>query len=458
MNDPVVLWCLVSALAWVAIGWMFARVTRDPLHIGVNFALLFALSYPIKLMATQYGFAFLNSREVGAVWQLRALALANLSGLAFVLPLFVLARAVTSGEAFPRDLATSARSRHFWLAAFILTITIGLGPANFLKIFSFAQLSALSEARPDERVGSSGGALLSIAALVCLIQYFRERIGDFGQQRLVVRVFSVFGWALASWALLAVSGSKFYALLPLGVAVIVLNSLRVRQGRPWSFNRTIVWSLAGALLLAAAGYLRGFGRFAAGASVGMLTLLQFVAAFDAPDNLTMILSRMHHPWTGDLEFQPTIQYLVTSQIPRFLWPTKPLVMANQFIMERFLPERYTGYTGEVVSPSMPGEMILSGGLFFVIFWSLILGVLFAVVYRKAHSRHPSAMATVAYVWLSLNVFNLLRSGTGILSQLALTLIIGWVLTQLRSQVLSVAWSPRARADRRDTTAARSPAR
>lgn len=458
MNDPVVVWCAVSAITWFAIAWVFARVTRDPFHLGVNFALLFALTYPIKLMATQFGFAFVNSMVAGPVWQLRALALSNVSGFAFVVPLFVLARAVTSTEDEPYDAVASARTRNFWLAGFATTIVLALGPANFLKIFSFAQLSALNESRAEERVGSSGSALLSMAALVCLILYFRELIIGFRGQSFLMRLVTVLGWGLASWSLLAVSGSKFYALLPLAVVVVQLNSLRVRQGRPWSFNRTVILGLLGALLLAAAGYLRGFGTLMSGPSLGLMTLLQFVAAFDAPDNLTMILSRMRHPWTGDLEFQPTIQYLFTSQIPRFLWPTKPLVMANQYIMERFLPERYAGYTGEVVSPSMPGEMILSGGIFFVILWSMLLGVLFAVLYRKAHRRRASAMATVAYVWLALNVFNLLRSGTGIVSQLVLTLIVGWLLMQLRSQILSAAWSSGPRIEPRDPPLERATAR
>jgi len=165
------------------------------------------------------------------------------------------------------------------------------------------------------------------------------------------------------------------------------------------------------------GYVRGFGEedevYPQGKAIHAFT--QLTNSFDAPDNLAVILLRMNDIWFGDLEFKPTIDYIFIKPIPRFLWPNKPLVLGNMYIMSEYLPERFTDYTGEVVSPSMAGEMIVSGGVLFMAIWSFFLGLLFAVFYQRAHRKESSPLSIVLYIWLILNVFNVLRSGTGIIS-------------------------------------------
>jgi hypothetical protein len=155
----------------------------------------------------------------------------------------------------------------------------------------------------------------------------------------------------------------------------------------------------------------------------MTALIQTAYAFDAPDNLSFIMSRVDDWWAGDLAFAPTLQYTFLSAIPRVVWRDKPLVMGNQYIMQRYLPERFTDETGEVISPSMAGEMLVSGGFWFVIGWSLLLGIVLTLVYRWTQKHRRSPLALAVYVWLCLNVFNLLRSGTGIVSPLVIFTVV-----------------------------------
>src|SRR5438876_248406 len=96
MSDEtiVLIWCSVSALAWVTVGSWIALKRRDGLHPAAIFCMLFALSYPLKFIATGYGFATLNSLALGAEWQLGALALANVSAVMFVVPVVLRARSL----------------------------------------------------------------------------------------------------------------------------------------------------------------------------------------------------------------------------------------------------------------------------------------------------------------------------------------------------------------------------
>ena len=99
--------------------------------------------------------------------------------------------------------------------------------------------------------------------------------------------------------------------------------------------------------------------------------------------------------------------------------------------------RVTDETGEVTSPSMAGEMFTSGGLWFVVVWSLVLGIAFTLVYRST-VRHPGSRLSLAVqAWLCLNVFNLLRSGTGIVSPLLVFTTISTVVLVVSQLAASV---------------------
>src|SRR5262249_8007483 len=157
----------------------------------------------------------------------------------------------------------------------------------------------------------------------------------------------------------------YMAALPIAVFAIARNVERVRRSDRGFSLRTALALMPLALAgIGALGYLRGFGEFQRvepQTSVMMQSLIQLHHSFDAMDNVVFILYRAHNIMWGDLFFAPTLQYVFIGLIPRFFWPSKPLIFGNQFIMREYIPERFFGVEGEVISPSMAGEMIVSGG-------------------------------------------------------------------------------------------------
>jgi hypothetical protein len=429
----VLVWCGVSALCWTALGSAIALKTRDGLHLGTIFCLLFAVSYPIKLAGTVFGFAAMNSDILGAEWQLRSLGLANVSAVFFVVPVIVGARRQQKTDAFEVARRTHDSCAMVWLVAAMVLLTTSYGFAALRGIVSIDAWSELREQRDQARLFSGGWALIRDAGIFCLITHFGGAVRRWERLDVVQRVGLVLIWGVVGYILLAVSGSKYMALLPLAISLFMANFIRIeRHGSGIPLSRTAGWGLMALVGIGLTGYLRGFTALADDENIALSALIQASFAFDAPDNLSFILSRVNNWWTGDLEFVPTLQYMFLGPFPRILWPDKPLVMGNLYIMQHYLSERFTDELGEVINPSMAGEMLVSGGLWFVIVWSLLLGIGCILVYRWAQRHRDSRIALATQVWLSLNVFNLLRSGTGIVAPLVAFVVIS-------SLVLAASW-------------------
>jgi hypothetical protein len=442
----VQIWCAVSAAAWLLLGTRIAAKRRDGFHPGTIFCLLFAWTYPLKLIGTTLGFAVLNSSQLGSEWQLTALALANVAAAMFVLPVILGAKAHHASEGGAPDTVDRA-SGLGWLVAAMTLIVASYGFYALRNIFAFDVLAEISEQRGETRTYSAMSALVRDAGTFCLITHFAVVMRRWASMRTGARLMYGLVWCGAAYAMLAVSASKYQGLLPFAAGVLVANLLRVeRTGRGFALSRTVAWSLVAVVGISTAGYLRGFGAIQSTEGFVLTSVTQMSHAFDAPDNLSFILSRIDNPWTGDLAFAPTLQYLVLSSIPRAAWPEKPLVLGNQYIMQHYLSERFTDEAGEAISPSMAGEMLLSGGVWFVIVWSLVLGIGCMTVYRLAHRHLDSPVAVAAYVWMSLNIFNLLRSGTGVVAPLltftgvSVTVL---VVARLAATVVRGAVAPRA---------------
>jgi WzyE protein len=436
MSDEaaVLVWCAISALCWTALGSAIALKTRDGLHLGTIFCLLFVVSYPIKLAGTSFGLAVMNSDVLGAEWQLRSLGLANLSAAFFIVPVIVGARRQrkTDAQEMPQRFQYSCAMG--WLAAALVLLITSYGLAAMKGIVSIDAWSELREQRDQSRLFSAGSALIRDAGIFCVITHFGSALRRWERLDLARRVGLVLIWGAVGYVLLAVSGSKYMGLLPFAIGLFVANLVRIeRNGAGIPLSRTAGWGLLAIVGIGLTGYLRGFSVLADDENIALSALIQASFAFDSPDNLSFILSRVNNWWTGDLEFAPTLQYIFLGPFPRILWPDKPLVMGNLYIMQRYLSERFTDEAGEVISPSMAGEMLVSGGLWFVVVWSLILGIGCILVYRWAQRHRESRIAIAAQVWLSLNVFNLLRSGTGIVAPLvtfmaisSLVLVTSWL--------------------------------
>ena len=342
----------------------------------------------------------------------------NLSGFMFVLPMLLMKPVV--GAVNQGYLTRKVRlPQSLWLLPTIAVVIIALsyGPRAIMAVLSMSTdlLQDRIAERADERLGSGPLALFrTIGEVILAISLYQwAKAWQTGAKSFRVKIVVVL--IIICLLFLALSGSKHLGLLPLFYFLIFLNLTHLASGRsPWRFSRILRYGAAGILLIGLFGYIRGFGSIVDESGYGMWyqIAVQLSNSFDAPDNLTFILARMEDIWGGDLAFAPTLQY-IAGVIPRFLWPDKPVVFANLFIQEIYLHERFTGATGEVISPSMPGEMLLSGGVFFMCIWSVMLGMFFAVHYRWAH-RAGGWVFPALYVFLAANVFNVLRSGTGVL--------------------------------------------
>lgn len=408
MNE-VILWSTISAICWFLFAWAIAKIKKDGFHIGVLFCLLFIITYPLKLIATEKGFSYLNSHHLGPEWQLKALLISNLCGLFFIIPILVTKRKgiINNEENEFRHSAT------IWFCGFLFFLVMTYGIDSFTRIFSFEKLTELRDIRNASRAGNSLSGLCSHGILICLAMYFKsiaDRIDSMGWKN---KIKLIILWCPIIYVLIAISGSKLLALTPPAIFFVMYNmNKKIKNGKGITFNRVFLLIVLGLVGVAITGTIRQFGQYGQNFDV-LRSFWQIIYAFDSVDNLAYILSRAHSIWSGDLNFQPTIQYIFQSPIPRFIWPDKPLVLGNMYIMQNYLPEKFTDAFGEVISPSMPGEMILSGGIPFMVIWAFILGLLFAFVYNRSHRNINGVYWKLAYMFLVLNLFSMLRSGTGI---------------------------------------------
>jgi oligosaccharide repeat unit polymerase len=418
-DHPVLFWALLAdVMIWIGIAHFIAIAKKDVLHIGVIFSGLFIVTYPLKFLASLFGLAVMNPLVLPDEWLWLSFFVFNLSGFMFLLPMLAM-KPVFRFSNLPEKVNESVRSNFSWLMPVFAVLVIGIsyGPQAITAVFSFSSdaLQSRIEERGDERLGSGPLALFRTVGEVFLAFSLFKLAGAWnhrsGRARLKIFVFL----AGSCLFLLAVSGSKHQGLLPLFYFVLFVNLRAVTfSKKPWLFSSILKGGLLGIFLVGLFGIIRGFGSIEDISGYGMWfqVLVQLSNAFDGPDNLAYILSRMNSLWSGDLSFEPTFQYLAGT-VPRFLWPDKPVIMGNLFIQEIYLFERFSSETGEVISPSMPGEMLVSGGIIFMCACSFLLGLFFTIHYRLAH-RSNSWVWKVLYAFLAANVFNVLRSGTGIL--------------------------------------------
>lgn len=435
-------WLLLDSLLWIYIAYYFSKRYQDALAWPVLFSLIFIPSYPLKALISEYGFYVMDVSIVDAEWKYLSFLIYNISGLAVIFPFIAfpgkrLIRNFIAPTVAPRENKLINRSYLFWIAVFLILASYGTD-----AIYSIGYNELMQdriESRVYERMGSGLYALLRDASFVTISLFFivNTSSNDLFIRRLALSTYAIL-FSLLSFML---SGSKYQGILPLAALALItnINLMPVSKGLK-SFRSVILLGILSGFVLMLAGYLRGFGAIEDLYGVGKFTLAfqQLSNSFDMPDNLAIILSRTDSIWYGDHFLYITFQYL-SGWFPRFLWEDKPEIMGNLYIMQYYMEERFNGGVGEVISPSMPGEMIVSGGIFFMIFWSFFIGCIMRLVHYKAIVRR-TPVSTIVYVWCCLNAFNLLRSGTGILGSLfiftAVALIVTGCITVLVKGILN----------------------
>ena len=78
------------------------------------------------------------------------------------------------------------------------------------------------------------------------------------------------------------------------------------------------------------------------------------------------------------------------------------------------PERFDGHMGEAISASLHGQLLLDGGLFYMIFTIFVMGLFYRYLYYLFIKKN-FFFFNIIYIWFTINIFGLLRSGVGIFS-------------------------------------------
>ena len=414
--------CVISTLFWLFVAGAVAIRKDDYFHPVVVFSGLFSITYPLKLLLSFHGFHILDSMSINQATILSSIAIFNLAGLFFIIPMVFQPRVATNQNIF----RAISFSLPITLLLVLLTLIISHGVSAFLAIFSLEELQGRISERAYERVGSGLVALLRYVSLYLLIifsiKYLREnRSPLFG---LIV----VTGYSAVA---LLISGSKYEGLLlPVIFFIVWYYQNRSVNRKVLSINRMVFVAIAAIFMIALFGYIRGVNAWEDEYNhpFFLQVFFQLVNAFDAPDNLIVLLDRSETWVWGELGFRLLADYLLLPFIPRFIWLEKPLIQGNQLIMQEYFPERFEGYLGEVISPSFPGEMIITGGLIYMMVWLIILGFLCGRLYTLAQTK--GGFYFIAYIWVLLNIFNFLRSGTGVVGSLIMFTVIGLIIYHL----------------------------
>lgn len=413
---PLEYWlCVVSVILWLFIAAAISEYKHDVSHPAVIFLILFVVTYPLKLILSFHGFQVLDSMSVDQSIILKSILVFNLGATVFIMPLILQSRIKIPQEGH----RIRGFSAHTSLSIAVILLIIAHGPDAFFSIFSQEGLQNRIIERPYERVGSGLVKIFGSLSLFFLMIFATKYITNGGSIVKAIPVITVY-----SLFALLISGSKYHSLvLPL-IFAMVFHYYQLGQGREaFKFKHIFIGSILMLITVGLLGYVRGAGAWSDELRHPFLlqSFYQLSNAFDAPDNLIVLLDRADDWFVGEIGLRLWGDYMLFPFIPRFIWEGKPLVQGNQLIMQHFFPERFNGHLGEAISPSFPGEMILTGGMIYFVLWTLLLGILVGKLYKLALVR--GGLYFISYIWVNLNMFNFMRSGTGMIGSLVFFLII-----------------------------------
>lgn len=411
---------IISLVVWLLAAYYLSKQTKDALAYPIVFIVLFVISYPAKFILSYFGFSVMNPMELHPDILVLTIIIFNLCGFAFLLPWLLWRSRVYKFH--PNHVNTrkfsiriSQISLILFMGIFLISFSAGESAVKAVLSFSTDALASRISERGFERTGRAISAFVGLMGqiLVAVSTYYAA--SRWSSTSYAKKIYFLAIGILIAIYFLALTGSKFLALSHIFSFLIFYSLLKLKYYESaFQFSTIIVISLVGLFLVGMLGFIRGFGTVGLDGFL-ISVFIQLSNAFDAPDNLSYILSRLNNIWIGDTGLSPTIQYLF-AWVPRFLWYDKPLIYGNLYIQRLYLYERYSDETGEVISPSMPGEMLVSGGIFFMVTWAFFIGIIYLYTYRKAVESHTFWWPLV-YVFLVTNIFGLLRSGTGVIGSL-----------------------------------------
>lgn len=429
---------LSNIMIWFIITYIIYKKMNDALHYGIIFSLLFILTYPLKLYITiAYGIKVIDVSEVSINDYWLTVIISNMGAFLFILPIFVFRKNITRFHENKK--LTNKKSMLLLLLLFTLTIIFfSYGTGAIKAVFSFSELEMANriQERRAERVGSGLSAILRSMGITLLFIYIiniSDKFLYYSKKRKIILISIL---VVTSYLLLAVSGSKYLALLPWIIFLLCYNRLMlIKTNSGISLHSLVYFGAFSVFAIGLLGYIRGFGTIVSeyGYSKIYLGFRQLTNAFDAGDNLSVILHRMNDIWFGEIAFHTTIDY-ITSWIPRFIWYDKPLVRGNQYIMQYILPERFDGHMGEAISSSLHGQLLLDGGILYMAIAIFMTGLLYWLLYFYFITKN-NLYTNIIYMWFTINIFGLLRSGFGIYSGF-INFLLGMILIYFFYEILT----------------------
>lgn len=405
--------------------------------------MFYLLNYPFKMIATQFGIAVINSNVFGKETQLLAMIVSDISAICFMLPLLL--TPIHSGQeqkmAFKQEHQTKAYIKVTFVFMFlfmILLFCLANGKDSFKTMLSVSLMKQRQVSLANMRIGSGFSALCSAGALIC--QYIIIWTCVFNWSRLEKiwkLLFSLF-LLFIMWYTYVMEFSKQNTLFPLLLIIVFYNisSFYNANRKKLSLFKLAFLGVLGLFLVAFIGFMRSFTSIATVKDLFFSMYQQFFNAFDAPDNLTAILSRMNNIWVGDLGFKPLFLNSLIVFIPRSIWRGKPLLQGQMYIMSFYLQERFTGPLGESISSSIPGELITSGGIITMIILSLFMGMFYAYLYKNISNNKNSMFHQIAYAYAVIQLNAFCRSGTATINGIIFFIICAKIITTFHKLFLN----------------------
>lgn len=418
--NQVVLYCLFSIVIWSLVILRIRKKNRDNLHLNIIFLLVYILNYPVKMIATKYGIHLIDSNAIGEDKQLQAMIFSDISVM-----LMIGVFALKPKLKHHLDSRLWSGTYDFWNASIFFVILfaisgwISYGSGSISRMFS---LSAMMDYRAYRWTNSLGGGIRGLFAVImtislCAFIYlgmcatWKKSFGKKCVFLLMVILLTYYGYAqtLAKTDLL---------MSPIALIVSYQMCSKRDDGKGIPFQLIGVVSVAGLFSVAVMELVDVMAVHEVRESRWIALLNSFFnPSFDAPDNLTAIIDRMDNIWLGQLMYVPFFYNLFLSRIPRAIWAGKSPLDGKVMIVKNLLPEFFVSnreYTS--ASPSIVGDALASGGLFFAVILSVLYGVIFYNIYRNARDS-DNLISNLMYLFLIINLNNFCRGGSDLLGNL-----------------------------------------
>lgn len=418
--NVVIIYCVFSIILWITVILYIRKVKKDNLHPVIILLLFYILNYPIKMIATKYGIFLINSNVMGDEKQIAALALSDFSmlllcGIFFIKPKI---KGNLNNRLWP-DSCNFGNAFVFFLFLFIFSAWAAYGTGTVSRMFSLASMMDYRAYRLGTGRGGGMGGLFGTIMTISMYSLSYLGIIVTYKKPLKMKIIFLIGMVILTWYAYAQTLAKTTLLMTPIVLLVSFHMCSKRNGSKGISLKVI--GIIGTMGLLAVAVMELTDVLAEREITGSkrMALLNsfFNPSFDVPDNLTAILERIDNIWLGELSFRPFLYNLFLSKIPRALWPGKSVINGKIMIVKSLLPEFYVSNTNyNSASPSIVGDALASGGIFFVIVISVVYGILFYNLYRAARNT-DNLISNLLYLFLISNFNNFCRGGSDILGNL-----------------------------------------